>query len=139
MQGQTKSTNPSLFDSIFNFVCPSGLEKLPTSVRTGAVYDLFFECTTDHIRVDMDITLIDGEETNDIVFINHAKFLPWVEKKGLLEMSTGTNHMEGGVCVEEEETAQIGYREFLDDHLTESILAEYMTEAGIVKHTFQLS
>ena len=77
MQGQTKSTNPSLFDSIFNFVCPSGLEKL--------------------------------------------------------------NGMEGGVCVEEEELAQIGYGEFLDDHLTEAILAEYMTEAGIVKHTFQLS
>ena len=139
MQGQTKSTNPSLFDSIFNFVCPSGLEKLPTGIRTGTVYDIFFECTTDHIRVDMDITLIDGEEANDIAFINHAKFLPWVEKKGLLEMSTGTNHMDGGVCVKEEETAQIGYGEFLDDHLTEAILAEYMTEAGIVKHTFQLS
>ena len=86
MQGQTKSTNPSLFDSIFNFVCPSGLENLPTSIRVGTVYDLFFECTTDHIRVDMDITLIDGEEVSDIAFINHAKFLPWVENKGLLEM-----------------------------------------------------
>jgi len=139
MQGQTRSTNPSLFDSIFNFVCPSGLEKLPTGIRTGTVYDLFFEVTTDHIRVDMDLTLIDGEEISDIAFINHAKFLPWVEKKGLLEMSIGTNHMEGGECIEDEETAQIGYGEFLDDHLTEKLIAEYLTENRIVKHTFQLS
>ena len=91
------------------------------------------------MRGDTDSSEIDGEETSDIAFINHAEFLPWVEKKGLLEMSTGTNHMEGGVCVEDEESAQIGYGEFLDDHLTEAILAEYMTEAGIVKHTFELS
>lgn len=139
MQGQTKSTNPSLFDSIFNFVCPSGMEKLPTGIRTGTVYDLFFEVTTDHIKVDMDLTLIDGEEISDTAYINHHKFLQWIEKKDLLEMSTGSNHMEGGDIVEEESTMQISYVEFLDDHLTEKIIADYLIENNIVKHTFQLS
>ena len=139
MQGQTKSTNPSLFDSIFNFVCPSGLEKLPTSIRVGTVYDLFFEVTSDYVKVDMDLHDAIGDEFNDTAYINHIKFRKWVEKKGLLDYATGTNHMEGGDIVEDEESMQISYVDFLDDHLTPAILVNYLTENNIVKHTFQLS
>lgn len=140
---QTKAFQPqSHFDSIFNFICPSGLEKFPSSVRTGIVYDIFFEATIDHIVVNMDIcTSMEADEADDwheTIYLNHDKFRAWLEKENYLTITTGSNHQSGGDIVEEEDDYSIGYAEFCEDHLTSDIIAKYLTEANLVKHTFQL-
>lgn len=139
MQSNPQLSPQSHFDSIFNFVCPAGQEKPMPSNGKGLVYDIFFECTTDHIRVDLDLRNNDMEDVTETMYINHMKFLPWVQKKGLLEFTTGSNHMEGGDIVEDEESAVIGYDEFCMDHLTAQDIADYLKEMKIVNHDFQLS
>ena len=134
---QNPPVHQSHFDSIFNFVCPSGMER-NSSKKGCIVYDLFFEVTTDHIKVEMEMTDKHEEEISETIFINHDKFRTWVEKSGYLKVSTGSIHQSGGQIVDDENDFEIGYAEFCEDHLTDAIIAQYLTSQKITNHVFEL-
>lgn len=139
MQTNPSRSPQSHFDSIFNFIAPAGMEKPAPESKSGIVYDIFFEVTLDHIRVDMDFTNKDGEDDHQEIYLNHEKFRTWVEKENYLTISYGSNHQSGGDIIDDEDDYTIGYAEFCEEHLTSKIIADYLKEYNIVNHSFQLS
>lgn len=127
MQGQTKSTNASLFDSIFNAIAPAEAVKAASlSKKKKTVFDIFFENRTDYVHVTLDCYDQEGEEMSSDIFILHADLHRWLKDTRKLEMSVGSNHMEGGEIVEDEESAEIGYVEYIEDHLTNADIKEFI-------------
>jgi hypothetical protein len=127
MQGQTKSTNASLFDSIFNAIAPAEAVKAASlSKKKKTVYDIFFENRTDYVHVTLDCYDQEGEEMSSDIFILHADLHRWLKDTRKLEMSVGSNHMEGGEIVEDEQTMEIGYIDYIEVHMSNEDIKEFI-------------
>ena len=127
MQGQTRKTTTSLFDSIFNAIAPAeAVKSASLSKKKKTVYDIFFENRTDYVHVTLDCYDQEGEEISDQVFILHADLHRWLKDTRKLEMSVGSNHMEGGDIVEDEQTMEIGYIDYIEDHMTNADIKEFI-------------
>ena len=127
MQGQTRKTTTSLFDSIFNAIAPDqDVKAASLSKKKKTVYDIFFENRTDYVLVTLDCLDEDREEVSEEVFLMHNDLHKWLKANRKLEVTVGSNHMEGGEIVEEEESAEIGYVDYIEDHMTNADIKEFI-------------
>ena len=127
MHGQTRKTTTSLFDSIFNAIAPDQAVKAASlSKKKKTVYDIFFENRTDYVLVTLDCLDEDREEVSEEVFLMHNDLHKWLKANRKLEMSVGSNHMEGGEIVEDEQTMEIGYIDYIEDHMTNADIKEFI-------------
>jgi len=128
---QTKPQQ-SPFDSIFNAIAPAPAVKAASlSKERKTVYDIFHENRTDYVLVSLDCIDQEGEEVSDEVFIMHGDLLKWLKDTDRLEITIGTNHMEGGEIVEDEKSAEIGYVEYIEEHMTPSDIKAFMLHKGL--------
>lgn len=132
MQTKLQIKPQSHFDSIFNAIAPAEVVKaVSLSKKKKTVYDIFHECRTDYVLVNLDCIDHEGEECTDEVFIMHGDLYKWLKDTDRLEMTTGSNHMEGGEIVEGEETAEIGYVDYIEEHMTPSDIKAFMLYKGL--------
>lgn len=132
MQTKPQIKPQSHFDSIFNAIAPAPAVKAASlSKERKTVYDIFHENRTDYVLVSLDCIDQEGEECSDEIFIMHGDLLKWLKDNDKLTITEGTNHMEGGDIVEDEKSAQIGYVEYIEEHMTPSDIKAFMQFKGL--------
>ena len=132
MQTKPQIKPQSHFDSIFNAIAPTEtVRAVSLSKKKKTVYDIYHECRTDYVLVNMDCMDEDGEEVSNEVLIMHGDLQKWLKDTDRLTITIGSNHMEGGVLVEDEQTAEIGYVDYIEDYMTPSDIKAFMIFKGL--------
>ena len=94
------------------------------------IENIEYEVTTGFVRVDLFTTVDEQDDKTLPYFIRLEELHEWLSYSGYLEWETNHSHTVTGQHVQE--SGLIGFVDFLQNHLTDEILYDYLTAKGTI-------